>query len=184
MRVAYADPPYPGLARYYAGHRDFAGEVDHADLLSCLQQFDGWALSTSSVALGSVLSLCVAQGLPVRVAAWVRGGRGSNAKAARRSWEPVIYRACRHVTDVDDSLSFVARPRLSDVDRVIGAKPAAFCSWMFQLIGARAGDSFTDLFPGSGGVGRAWTLYAGPRATDAADPEAAAFRVDERILAM
>jgi hypothetical protein len=111
------------------------------------------------------------------VAAWVRGGRGCASTVARQSWEPVIYRACRHVTDVDDALVFVARPRLSDVDRVIGAKPAAFCSWMFQLIGARAGDSFTDLFPGSGGVGRAWSLYARPRAKDGADREAVAFRL-------
>ena len=38
MRLAYADPPYPGLSRrYYGDHPDFAGEVDHAELLARLQ---------------------------------------------------------------------------------------------------------------------------------------------------
>lgn len=33
MRVAYADPPYPGqAARHYADHPDYAGEVDHQEL--------------------------------------------------------------------------------------------------------------------------------------------------------
>ena len=32
MRLAYADPPYPGCAFMYKGHADFAGEVDHAEL--------------------------------------------------------------------------------------------------------------------------------------------------------
>ena len=29
MRIAYADPPYPGCAHLYRGHPDYAGEVDH-----------------------------------------------------------------------------------------------------------------------------------------------------------
>ncbi len=39
---------------------------------------------------------------------------------------------------------------------MIGAKPAAFCRWVFDLLGARPGDHLDDLFPGSGGVTRAW----------------------------
>jgi hypothetical protein len=34
---------------------------------------------------------------------------------------------------------------------VIGAKPAAFCRWVFGLLGAAPGDTLDDLFPGSGG---------------------------------
>jgi hypothetical protein len=48
----------------------------------------------------------------------------------------------------------------ADPDRVIGAKPAAFCYWLFDLVGALPGDGFDDIFPGSGGVGRAWERYA------------------------
>lgn len=43
--------------------------------------------------------------------------------------------------------------------RVIGAKPAAFCRWMFHLLGAQPGDTLHDLFPGSGAVTRAWATY-------------------------
>jgi hypothetical protein len=71
VRVAYADPPYPGQSkRHYGNHPDYAGEVDHAELVSRLvtEYPDGWALSTSSTALREVLALCP-EG--ARVAAWV-----------------------------------------------------------------------------------------------------------------
>lgn len=42
---------------------------------------------------------------------------------------------------------------------VIGAKPAAFAYWMFRLLGARIGDTLDDLYPGSGGIARAWDHY-------------------------
>ena len=45
--------------------------------------------------------------------------------------------------------------------RVIGAKPAAVCRWIFTLLGAAPGDTLDDLFPGSGAVGRAWAAYTG-----------------------
>lgn len=32
MRIAYADPPYPGQSKLYRNHPDYAGEVDHAAL--------------------------------------------------------------------------------------------------------------------------------------------------------
>ncbi|MFT4010938.1 MAG: hypothetical protein QM655_12955, partial [Nocardioidaceae bacterium] len=89
-RLAYADPPYPGLAgRYYGTHPDFAGEVDHRELLAELSQFDGRALSTSARALPDVLRLCPPG---VRVAAWHRGEASFAASShALNAWEPVIY---------------------------------------------------------------------------------------------
>jgi hypothetical protein len=46
---------------------------------------------------------------------------------------------------------------------VVRAKPAAVCRWIFGLLGAQAGDSLDDLFPGSGAVGRAWAVFtSGP----------------------
>jgi hypothetical protein len=30
LRLAYADPPYPGKVRLYRDHPDYGGEVDHA----------------------------------------------------------------------------------------------------------------------------------------------------------
>ena len=58
-----------------------------------------------------------------------------------------------------DALVHTARPRLTDPARVIGAKPATFARWLFDLFGARPGDEVHDLFPGSGGITRAWHAY-------------------------
>lgn len=216
-RLAYADPPYPGLsARYYSEHPDFAGEVDHAELVASLSaEFDAWALSTSAAALPAVLALCPPG---VRVAAWFRGERPhKGAGAPLNAWEPVIYAGqiirrtstgdasspgqldasalqarpvalagghdARHAgatrrvgpsetrrrADRDDASSsaprrvdalvHVARPRTTDPARVVGAKPAAFCRWVFELLGAQPGDELVDVFPGSGGVARAWEAF-------------------------
>jgi hypothetical protein len=170
LRLAYADPPYPGLARrYYAGHPDYAGEVDHRSLLERLGGFDGWALSTSARALPAVLALAVDVGLRPRVAAWVRGPRPHQTARLLSSWEPVIYVPGRSGSvasgsgeQVLDSLVGVtSRPRPTLPTSIVGMKPPAFCSWLFALLGAALGDELEDLFPGSGIVGRSWELYQG-----------------------
>jgi hypothetical protein len=47
VRIAYADPPYPGCAKLYRDHPDYGGEVDHRALVARLQdEFDGWVLHT------------------------------------------------------------------------------------------------------------------------------------------
>jgi hypothetical protein len=199
LRLAYADPPYPGLSKlYYSDHPDFAGEVDHIELIRKLSTYDGWALSTSAKALPSVLAMCPPG---VRVAAWHRGERPTKSLGPLNAWEPVIYfggrldfvhdaspledrRVARSRDDASfdrdatrdagesrrdasplqsrrvDSLVYHSRPRLSDPARVIGAKPATFCRWIFDLLGAQPQDSFEDLFPGSGGVLRAWHCFS------------------------
>src|SRR5205085_143230 len=91
------------------------------------------------------------------------------------AWEPVVYRGARRVvwrsSDVSDqstsdatahrqdALVYVQRPRLTDPLRVIGAKPAAFCAWLFCLLGLLPCDELVDLFPGSGGVSASWQTY-------------------------
>ena len=163
IRVAYADPPYPNRARLYRRHRDYGGEVDICRLVARLvHEFpDGWALSTSSDALGSVLRFCPAA---ARVACWVRGERPTVSFHPLSSWEPVIYCGgrARKVLPGRRRSRFVGAccgPRRSEVERVIGAKPAAFCYWMFDLLGLLPGDTLADMFPGSGGVGRAFSLF-------------------------
>src|SRR5438105_1916708 len=54
VRLAYADPPYIGVAHRYPEKR----EVDHAALLSDLATYDGWALSASSPSLREILPMC------------------------------------------------------------------------------------------------------------------------------
>lgn len=166
LRLAYADPPYPGLAGYYEGHKDFGGEVDHRELVARLsaEYPDGWALSTSVDALVAVLHLCPPT---VRVASWFRGERPTPHYVPLHAWEPVIYSGGRaYLSPVDDrrvdALVHVSRPRVTDPARVVGAKPAAFCRWLFRLLGAMPGDALVDLFPGSGGVARAWEQYSAP----------------------
>lgn len=179
-RLAYADPPYPGKAFYYRGHPDYAGEVDHGALLSRLATYDGWALSTSAEALPAVLALAVAQGLGVRVGAWVRGARPhATARHALNAWEPVVYvpvacrpgqpsRAAAVLGDAScsagparrvDVLTHGVSPLRTLPGRVIGGKPPAFCSWLFDLLGADPSDTLDDLFPGSGTVGRMWAAF-------------------------
>lgn len=163
MRFAYADPPYPTKAHLYRGHPDYAGEVDHTELIARLEAgaYHGWALSTSASALPDVLRLCPPG---VRVASWHRGERPTRSYGPLNAWEPVIYLGGRLIdSELDnrrtDALAYVSRPRTTDPARVIGAKPAAFAYWMFRLLGARRGDTLDDLYPGSGGIARAWTHY-------------------------
>ena len=172
LRLAYADPPYPGLSRkYYADHPDYAGEVDQASLIASLSaDYDGWALSTSAAALPLLLASCPPG---VRVAAWHRYERPTRSAGPLNAWEPVLFAGGRlHVASAGepdtsrdarrvDSLVYRPGARTTDPHRVIGAKPAVFIRWVFDLLGAQPGDKFTDVFPGSGGVGRAWAIYCG-----------------------
>lgn len=158
MRFAYADPPYPGLAqRYYGCH-----EVDLVELLTRLTTsgYDGWALSTSSRALRDVLLLCPPE---ARVCVWNRGARRVRSRAPLKAWEALIVVGGRPrrepvAEDLCDVLTWSGRQH-SHPGALVGMKPAAFCEWMFRLLGAVAGDVVEDLFPGSGAVTRAWNIY-------------------------
>jgi hypothetical protein len=171
MRLAYADPPYPGNAALYVGHPDYAGEVDHRELVAELVRFDGWALSTSSRSLRSVLALVPPE---TRVLIWANYSIG-------RSWEPVLVSPARPIPATGaprdwlrvDVEAFQWRPRPDGY--VIGRKPREFCIWLFRWLGAIAGgdDELVDLFPGSGAVGDAWeawnrqpSLFEAPREPD------------------
>jgi hypothetical protein len=156
-----ADPPYPGKAYLYRGHPDYAGEVDHAALIVRLAAYDGWALSTSAEALPMVLGLCPPG---VRVAAWHRGERAGRSRYPLHGWEPVIYRGGRQLPGERrvDSIVCGPGPLTTAPVRVVGAKPAVVCRWIFGLLGALPGDVLDDLFPGSGAVSRAWAAYSGP----------------------
>jgi hypothetical protein len=160
LRLAYADPPYPGNAGLYRTHPDYGGEVNHARLIGRLAAYDGWALSTSAEALPSVLALCPRG---VRVAAWHRGERPAPGRRPLYAWEPVIHFGGRQLSRnpgdprrVDSIVCGVAA--LTTLPgRVPGTKPAAVCRWIFGLLGG----TLDDLFPGSGAVTRAWAAYTG-----------------------
>ena len=163
LRLAYADPPYPGKAYIYRDHPDYAGEVDHAELIERLAGYDGWALSTSAAALPAVLALCPPG---VRVA-WHKGERVSRSPYPLSAWEPVIYHGGRQLPGQRraDSIACGVTPVSTRPGHIIGAKPAAVCRWIFALLGAGPGDILDDLYPGSGAVSRAWAAYRSSEAS-------------------
>jgi hypothetical protein len=160
MKVAYADPPYPGQSKkHYSDHPDYAGEVDHAELIQRMERdYDGWILHTSSVALRDVLPLCPES---ARIMAWVKPWCTFKRNVSvAYAWEPVIVKACRkpvvaHRTIMRD---FISEP-MAMRRGLVGAKPEAVCCWAFEMLGLEPTDELVDLFPGSGAVMRAWKAW-------------------------
>lgn len=162
MKIGYADPPYPGCAHLYKDHPDFAGEVDHQALIKHLEQdFDGWVLHTSAVALPQIAPM-LPQG--VRPLAWVKpfAAFKRNVPVAY-AWEPVFVKPARkpvvskRLTPLRDFLSEPITMRRG----LTGAKPEAVCHWLFEVLGCRPEDDLVDLYPGSGAVSRAWQTWQG-----------------------
>lgn len=121
LRIAYADPPYPGCAHLYPEKR----EVDHVELLARLATYDGFVLHTSVPALGALLPL-----LPpgTRTCAWVKpfAAFKRNVSVAY-AWEPVLFGNDRRVrsSSVTQAID-KAHPRLEvDVAVVELAQPKA-----------------------------------------------------------
>lgn len=173
MRIAYADPPYPGQAvRHYgaeaAADGRVAREVNHPLLIAhlCADFPDGWALSTSSVSLRYVLPLCPED---ARVAAWVKpfhvfkkGVRPAYA------WEPLIFRGGRNdhpAVPLKGGEAITPRDWLSANvtlrKGVRGAKPPEFVRWLITLFNLTPADELVDLFPGSGAIGDGWDRFTG-----------------------
>jgi hypothetical protein len=170
---AYADPPYPGMAkRYYENEPTYAGEVDHAALIASLTaaisdgKYAGWALSTSSKALRDILPLCPPG---ARVCAWVKPiGVPEATYGAHSTWEPVIVVGGRKLPGgIRDWLR--AMPARGG-GILPGRKPIAFCAWLFDLLGMLPGDKLHDLFPGTGIVGRSWDELSSRTPTREASP--------------
>jgi hypothetical protein len=165
LRIAYADPPYPGMAHFYD-----CPEVDHGALVRelCEQFPDGWALSTASTTLQQVIALCPPD---VRVGAWVKPFAsfkpGVNPAYA---WEPVIFRGGRKRERDEPTVRDWCAVNITLRRNFTGAKPEAFCWWVFELMGLRSGDELVDLFYGSGAVTRAWQSYRTERLFRAEPP--------------
>lgn len=161
MILGYADPPYPGSAKLYKDHPDYAGEVDHAELIRRLEnEFDGWVLHTSSGAIPLIASLCPDG---ARWGAWVKSFAAFK-KGVRPAyaWEPIIFKPMRRMAE-NYSGTFVQRDWIEAPITMrrgfVGAKPAAVCHWAFEVVGATKADELVDLFPGSGAVTRAWESW-------------------------
>lgn len=179
MKLAYADPPYPGCAHLYPEKT----EVDHVELLAKLCEYDGWALSTNENTLQYVLSLCPQD---VRVLAWCKKNAPPFYKHPTPSWEPVICvparaelpkaRVRNYLEDYVRS-GFVNRGKF-----LIGQKSEAFCEWVIRCLGASPSDTLDDLFPGTGVMTRTWQAWqAAPGLWS--DPVQGSHKKRERIRA-
>lgn len=110
LSIAYADPPYPGCADLYKGHRDYAGEVDHYQLVFDLDTgYDGWCLHTASTTLAVVIDALIREEVEGwRVMAWVKpfAAFKRNVSVAY-AWEPIIVKAAWTLT-----LGYISCPLL------------------------------------------------------------------------
>jgi len=160
-RFAYADPPFPGLAkRYYGREKNYAGEVDHPSLIDRLLSsgYRGWALSTSARALRELLPLCPPE---VRVCAWVKPvGAPPRTLGLHNVWEAVIVLQGRRIRPGKRDALYIHPARFGG--ELPGRKPLKFSAWLFGAMGMLPDrDELDDLFPGTGGVSRAWRALGG-----------------------
>jgi hypothetical protein len=164
MRVAYADPPYPGCAKLYKDHPDYAGEVDHNELVRrLLSEYDGFILHTSSVALDSVLLAFPDRlsKLGCRIMAWTKPfcAFKRNVSVAY-GWEPCIVKACRKpVVSGREVMRDWKSESITLKRGLTGAKPERLCFWAFEVLGMEPQDELVDLYPGTGAVTRAYEKW-------------------------
>ena len=165
VKLAYADPPYLGLAEKFYGHlHPDAAEYDrpetHQALIDRLEaDFDGWAMSLHTPSLRTILPMCPPD---ARVAAWVKPFASWKVGVSPAyAWEPVIFKPLPRKHDRGDATvrDWVA-VSITLQRGFQGAKPDDFCRWVFEILRAEPTDEFTDIFPGSGAVGRAWDQWS------------------------
>lgn len=165
LRAAVADPPYIGQSKkHYEDHPDYAGEVDHAALVEQLTDYDAWALCLHSPSLHICLDHCRDHGLDlmagdIRVMAWVKpfAAFKRNVRVAY-AWEPVIVKVAERLDGATPTRDFVAEG-ITMKRGLAGAKPEAWCCWLFEAMGLRPQDELHDLFPGTGAIASAWDAW-------------------------
>lgn len=164
MKFAYADPPYLGCGKLYAaGHPDALSWNDsetHRALIERLAaEFpDGWAMSLSSPSLKTILPMCPDD---CRVSPWTKPFAifKPNVGVAY-AWEPIIWRGGRPRTREQDTARDWVSANITLKRGLTGAKPRAFCRWVFELLNILPGDEFVDLFPGTGAVAAAFEEWS------------------------
>jgi hypothetical protein len=164
LRIGYADPPYIGCAHLYKDHPDYAGEVDHKELVERLQsQYDGWVLHAAATPRSMAVLAPLVEATGARWMGWVKGFAAYKRNVSvAYAWEPVIVKAARKPV-VSKRLvmrDWVECP-ITLKRGLTGAKPAKVCHWAFEMVGARPEDELVDLYPGTGAVTEAWRTWRG-----------------------
>lgn len=161
IRFAYADPPYLGCGKLYKDDHADAADCDdpewHRNLIDSLDEYDAWALSLSASTLYTLLPMCPPD---VRVCAWVKPFASFKPNVNPGFvWEPVIIRGGRKLGRKVPTVRDWFAASITLKRGLTGAKPEAFCFWLFQFVGLVESDDFCDLFPGTGSVGAAWNKW-------------------------
>lgn len=162
MKFAYADPPYLGCGKHYLKFHADALIWDepntHKKLVDrlCCEYPDGWAMSLLSQHLHTILPMCPSD---VNIGAWCKTFHQIRPGDPQKTWEPVIYRGGRKEKRNQYCRDWLAC--LPGRNEFIGSKPRKFAFWLFDLIGARRGDTLDDLFPGAYGISSAWAEWIG-----------------------
>jgi hypothetical protein len=87
------------------------------------------------------------------------GTCGSKYPHEAHEWqqmEPVIWRGGRKRDRTEDTVRDWVSANITLKKGLSGAKPPAFCDWVFDLLGATDDDTLDDLFPGTGVVTARW----------------------------
>lgn len=164
MKFAYADPPYFGLSeKFYGKLHTEAAAYDrietHAALVERLNDefSDGWAMSLHSPALRHILPLCPDD---CRVMAWVKPFASFKpGVGVAYAWEPVIVRGGRRRTRKQPTVRDWIDVNITLRKGLTGAKPRGFCYWICEVLNVQPGDEVEDLFPGTGGVRKAFDEF-------------------------
>ena len=163
MKAAYADPPYLGLAeKFYGDLHPNAADYDRPETHKLLierlsDENDAWALSMSTTHLQMMLPWCPAD---VRVGSWVKPFASFKMNVTHAfAWEPVLFRFHRKRTREQGTWrDFITEP-ITLKRGFRGAKPERVCFWIFEGLNLHAEDEFSDMFPGSGAVTRAYEKW-------------------------
>lgn len=168
MRLAYADPPYLGCGKLYAAHHADALDWDcpetHRRLIErlCDEYPEGWAMSSSSPALRTILPMCPED---VRTSPWVKPFAVFKPNVGvAYAWEPVIWRGGRPRARDQDTVRDWISANITLRRGLTGAKPRDFCRQLFAILNLQRGDELEDIFPGTGAVTAAWQEWSGEHA--------------------
>jgi len=164
MKFAYADPPYLGCGKLYTKQHPDALDWDrperHRMLIGRLEGDypDGWALSCSTPSLPTLLDFCP-EG--IRIGSWVKpfASFKPNVNPAY-AWEPVIWKGGRRGDRKRATVRDWCSCNITLKKGLTGAKPPQVCEWIISLLGAEKGDTFDDLFPGTGIFSETWNRVA------------------------
>ena len=96
----------------------------------------------------------------IRVLAWVKPFAAFKKNVNPSfAWEPIIMYGGRPRTDAMTYMRDWAAEPITLRKGLTGAKPTNLCYWLFDAMNLQPGDSFDDLYPGTGIVTEAWVTY-------------------------